>query len=52
MHSIKKLQEDRAEVRYVRGGSVVALLRELVAKGEPVLLHESLETFHRTVVRV
>ena len=31
---------------------MVALLGELVAKGEPVLLHKRLEPFHRTVVRV
>ena len=31
---------------------MVALLRELVPKGEPVLLYESPESLHRAVVRV
>ena len=31
---------------------MVALLGELVSKGEPVLLYEGLEPVHRTVVRV
>ena len=31
---------------------MVALLGELVSKGEPVLLYEGLEPIHRTVVRV
>ena len=31
---------------------MVALLGELVAKGEPVLLYERPEPLHRTVVRI
>ena len=31
---------------------MVALLRELVAEGEPVFLNESLEAFHCAVVRI
>ena len=52
VYSIQELQEDGAEVRDVSGGSVVAFLGELVAKGEPVLLNEGLEPLHGAVVRV